>query len=69
VSKSDTEQRFIEPADLRGRLAQDDKLVVIDVRSTEEFEAWHVDGAINIPSAELAARVTEIPQDAAVITI
>lgn len=51
----------IEPAALSARIAWADRsLVVLDVRTPEEFAAGHVPGAINIPHTELAARVAEL---------
>lgn len=40
--------------------------VWLDVRSADEFAAGHVDGAINIPHTEIAARIAELqlPEDA-----
>lgn len=34
--------------------------IVLDVRTREEYAAGHVDGAVNIPVQELAARMDEI---------
>lgn len=39
----------------------------MDVRPPTEFAAGHVDGAVNIPLAELAARIRELPADADVV--
>jgi rhodanese-related sulfurtransferase len=51
----------IEPAALNARIAWADRsLVVLDVRTPEEFAAGHVPGAINIPHTELAARIVEM---------
>jgi rhodanese-related sulfurtransferase len=51
----------IEPKALGARIAWADRsLVVLDVRTPEEFAAGHVPGAINIPHTELAARVAEL---------
>ncbi len=51
----------IEPKALGERIAWADRsLVVLDVRTPEEFAAGHVPGAINIPHTELAARVAEL---------
>ena len=51
----------IEPAALNARVAWADRsLVVLDVRTPEEFAAGHVPGAINIPHTELAARIAEL---------
>ena len=37
-------------ADLQKRLAQGEKLTVIDVRSTPQFQQDHIPGAINVPA-------------------
>lgn len=51
----------IEPKALTERLAWGDRsLVVLDVRTAAEFAEGHVPGAINIPNADLAARVAEL---------
>ncbi len=51
----------IDPKALSDRIAWADRsLVVLDVRTPEEFAAGHVPGAINIPHTELAARVAEL---------
>lgn len=42
--------------------------VIVDVRSAEEFEAGHVDGARHIPLAELPDRLAELPTDRPVVT-
>ncbi|WP_405133073.1 ArsR/SmtB family transcription factor [Nocardia sp. NBC_01388] len=39
------------------------EITLIDVRPHEEFEAGHIPGAINIPLAELAGRLAELPAD------
>ncbi|WP_112310429.1 rhodanese-like domain-containing protein [Pseudogemmobacter bohemicus] len=40
-----------------------DRYVVIDVRSSAEFEAGHVDGALHIPLDELEGRIRDLPVD------
>ncbi len=37
--------------------------ILLDVRSKEEFEAGHIDNAINIPIDDLRNRMIEIPKD------
>ena len=37
--------------------------LVVDVREPEEFAAGHVPGAVNLPQAELATRLEEVPRD------
>jgi len=43
--------------------------VVLDVREAEEFERGHVPSAVNIPQADLATRLDEIPRDRPILTI
>ncbi len=37
--------------------------LVLDVREPEEYAGGHVPGAVNLPQAELAARLDEVPRD------
>ena len=41
----------------------DRDLVVLDVRTPEEFVSGHVPGALNVPHDQLEARMAEVPQD------
>ncbi|MCX5613432.1 metalloregulator ArsR/SmtB family transcription factor [Streptomyces sp. NBC_00047] len=43
------------------------EIVVLDVRPAEEYAAGHIPGALSIPVAELADRITELPADAEVV--
>ena len=43
--------------------------VVLDVREPEEYTHGHVPGAINLPQAELASRLEELPPDRPLLTI
>ncbi|MFQ5528660.1 MAG: rhodanese-like domain-containing protein, partial [Thermoanaerobaculia bacterium] len=43
--------------------------VVLDVREPEEYQHGHVPGAINIPQADLASRLDEVPRDRSLILI
>jgi glyoxylase-like metal-dependent hydrolase (beta-lactamase superfamily II)/rhodanese-related sulfurtransferase len=43
--------------------------VLLDVREPEEYAHGHVPGAINLPQAELASRLDEVPRDRPVMTI
>ncbi len=53
-------QDHIDPADLADRLmAGGDDLVLVDIRPAAEYEAFHIRGAINVPLADLAVRLTE----------
>jgi rhodanese-related sulfurtransferase len=45
----------------------DPTLLVLDVRSTEEFAQGHVPGAVNIPHDQVASRMAEVPKDKDVV--
>ncbi len=44
-------------------------LLLLDVREPQEYASGHVPGAVNLPQAELASRLDEVPRDRAVLTI
>ncbi|NLW51701.1 MAG: MBL fold metallo-hydrolase [Candidatus Brocadiaceae bacterium] len=39
-------------------------MTLVDVRSPAEFEALHIEGAVNIPAPDLRTRHSELPKDA-----
>jgi glyoxylase-like metal-dependent hydrolase (beta-lactamase superfamily II)/rhodanese-related sulfurtransferase len=43
--------------------------VLLDVREPEEYAYGHVPGAVNLPQADLASRLDEVPRDRPVLTI
>lgn len=43
--------------------------VLIDVREPEEYVAGHIPGAINLPQAELATRLDEVPRDVPLLMV
>ena len=54
----DVEAVMYSPADQRPFL--------LDVRTSQEFSAGHIPGAVNIPVDELRSRLTELPRDHAI---
>ncbi len=60
------EVREIDVDALEDRMAES---VVLDVREPEEYAHGHVPGAVNLPQAELALRLDEVPRDRPVLTI
>lgn len=42
---------------------RNDGALILDVRTPEEFVLGHIEGAINIPTTELRARLGELPRD------
>jgi hydroxyacylglutathione hydrolase len=55
--------------DLHGDLSGSNPPMIVDVRTTREWNASHIDGAVHIPLAELARRASELPRDRNVATI
>jgi rhodanese-related sulfurtransferase len=57
-----TEPAWIEPADLRQRLAAGDPVLLLDVRGADEFAGplGHIGGAVNLPLPELPAHLAEL---------
>jgi rhodanese-related sulfurtransferase len=43
--------------------------IVLDVREPEEFEQGHVPGAFNLPQADLASRLDDIPHDGPLVLV
>jgi rhodanese-related sulfurtransferase len=58
----------VDPADLDA-LARTRALLIVDVRSPDEYVAGHVTGAINVPLDALEGRVGELRRDALVVTV
>jgi glyoxylase-like metal-dependent hydrolase (beta-lactamase superfamily II)/rhodanese-related sulfurtransferase len=54
----------VEAATLEGQAAN---ALLLDVREPEEYAHGHIPGAVNIPQAELATRLQELPRDRAVL--
>lgn len=59
----------IKSDELRSRIHAREKIVIIDVRSKEEFSAGHVEGAINIPADELPAHISGYSRAAMIVTV
>jgi len=47
----------IDAADLQQRLARGDDLVIVDSRTSEEFDEFSIPGAYSVPGAELVYRI------------
>jgi rhodanese-related sulfurtransferase len=60
---------YPDPQSLRELVRTGEKVLIVDVRSPEEFAAGHVEGAINIPSDQLATQPGELPADARIVTV
>jgi len=63
---SSPEVREVNLDELRARPSN---AAVVDVREPEEFVNGHVPGAVNLPQADLATRLNEVPRDRPVFVI
>jgi phage shock protein E len=54
---------------LKAKLDANEPIVLLDVRTPEEFTNGHVAGARSLPLAELATRLDELAKDAAIYCI
>ena len=59
----------VEEIDLDGLETRREAATVLDVREPEEYAHGHLPGAVNLPQADLASRLDEVPRDRAIITI
>lgn len=53
--------------ELYKRLRSGDRLVVLDVRPKDEFEAGHLPGAVSVPLAELERRLKQVPKNREIV--
>lgn len=53
--------------ELQRVMAADEQLTLIDVRPKREYDSGHVPGALNVPLAELAERMAELPKDTPIV--
>ena len=54
---------------LKEKLDAGADIVIVDVRSKEDFDEGHIPGAVSIPwQQEMEARYTELPRDKEIIT-
>ena len=59
----------ISAEDLHDRFTGAEKFVLLDVRAPLEYEDSHIEGAINIPVADLRERYTELHKEDTIILI
>jgi len=56
-----------QQAMLEMQAKKDASLLLLDVRTPEEFAAGHIPGAVNIPYDQVAGHLSEIPKDDEVV--
>ncbi|MFC2071792.1 rhodanese-like domain-containing protein [Chloroflexota bacterium] len=55
--------KYITAADMKMKIAEDEDMTIVSVRSAEQYAAGHVPGAINIGLAALADNLNKIDPD------
>lgn len=59
----------VREIDIEGVASRPPEAVLFDIREPAEYAHGHVPGAINLPQADLASRLGEVPRDCLVITL
>jgi rhodanese-related sulfurtransferase len=67
----DKDAHQITAQELQEALGKDKKIMVIDVRSPQEFATGHIPGAVNIPIEDLARKLEDlkVPKDTTLVTM
>jgi MFS family permease len=63
-----SESTCIEPAELNV-VALRGRVLIVDVRSAEEFASGHVEGAVNIPLDTIGSHASGLPRDRLIVTV
>jgi len=61
--------QLLSAEDLHKMMTGDADLVLVDVRAPQEYEDSHINGAINIPVADLRTRYNELDRDKPIVLI
>jgi rhodanese-related sulfurtransferase len=71
IFRSKERQAFenITPQTLKQRIDSGESLYLVDVRTPNEYATGHIQGTRLLPLQTLQQRISEIPQDAAVVCI
>ena len=62
-NKMENSYEQITPAEAKEIMDERDDCVILDVRTQEEYDEAHIDGAILIPDYEIAAKAENILKD------
>jgi phage shock protein E len=55
--------RKISPPDAKAKLAENPQILLLDVRTAEEYETGHIEGSKLLPYDEIESRAGELPAD------
>lgn len=59
----------LSPQEFHQMIRSNDRMVVVDVRAPQEFEALHIPCAKNIPAPDMRKRHSELPKDTSIAVI
>jgi rhodanese-related sulfurtransferase len=65
IKKNEVE--FIDVEELRNKIKNKEKIVILDVRTQREYESGHIDGAVLIPIDELRENLNKLNKDDEII--
>jgi adenylyltransferase/sulfurtransferase len=60
---------LVDRQQLRDLAASGQPVIVVDVRSANEFAAGTVQGAIHVPADQLNGKAAGLPKDATIVTV
>lgn len=63
-----SKKESITPQELKQKLNNREAVLIFDVRSTEEYEAGHIKGAVHAPKEILLQNVSALPKDSVIVT-
>jgi rhodanese-related sulfurtransferase len=63
------EAKSISKAELKNLIHHEQKVLVIDVRSPEEYQTQHLPMAINLPVGHLESRKLDLEEDVTIVTV
>lgn len=61
------EYQNISPCDLKEKLAKNEELILVDVRTPAEHSVQAIEGATLLPVQELSSWVDELPKDVEIV--
>lgn len=64
-----TNLKTITTSELKEKINNNEKIILLDVQNEENFVQKHLPGAINIPANQLDSRKNELPRDKEIIVI
>ena len=59
--------QLIDPSQYVEQFGDDESHLLLDVRTPEEFNSGHIEGAVNINVETLASRLEEVPRDMPIV--